>query len=130
MSLKQLETHVNEYDISLGQTQNGDMINNGLRQGMKVLEKIVHARTRCKLDGTTDACFSDQHFLVLLERVKMKYSIPSINISPSVELGLIVLQTGYLQHTLNNSMESIHHITTTTNTEQEFRLDELIEVSA
>ena len=67
-----------------------------------MIETMACKSSKYKLQGTTETLYGDDHYLDLLERVKMKYATPFITLDPVLELALVIGQTAILTHHQNN----------------------------
>ena len=68
---------------------------------MEGLEETTSRHSPYSIQGTTAACFENDHWLFLLERVKVKYNIGMRNLDPATELALVTFQTAALVHNKN-----------------------------
>jgi hypothetical protein len=77
-----------------------DFIDSVIKNGLVFAENIVDSRTKLKIRGTSDELWENDKFLDLLERVKLKYGMPSLNLDPlaALELTFVVFQTAMLMH--------------------------------
>lgn len=96
LSKAKLQAELDEIELLLNNRSNGSLVDEGIRRAMEMLERSVEARTRMKLKGTTNACFENDRWRFLLERVRLKYKIGIGSMDPIVELSLSTAQTAML----------------------------------
>ncbi len=73
-----------------------------VRGAMSHLERLSSATTGYDITGTTDKCFSNDHWRFLLERAKMKYGVGFGSLDPVAELTLVTFQTAAMMHYSNS----------------------------
>jgi hypothetical protein len=100
-TIDELKLELESIDMTLSDGQNSDFIDNGLKYGLSIVETVISGKTIFQINGTTEKCFLDEHFLDLLERVKYKYGIGSMKLDPLMELILFVGQTALVIHQTN-----------------------------
>ena len=87
--------------MALANKQNNNLIDNGLKNCLSFVENMIHDKTKFKIQGTSEKLWADDHFLELLERVKLKYNVPFLKMDPLLELSLVVGQTALICHQQN-----------------------------
>lgn len=107
MSVDQLKLELESLDLIVASRGSGDLIQTIVHNGMTFAEAIVHKRTKFKVAGTTHELFENDRFLDLLERVKLKYGMPSVQIDPALELSLVVVQTAMTVHQQNQFRDGL-----------------------
>lgn len=108
LSVDDLKLEVAKYDMELSRNGAHDIVDHGLKFGLKVGENIVSKRTPLKVEGTCDELFNNDHFLDLLERVKLKYNLGiATQMDPLLELSLVIFQTGLMVHGKNKFKDQI-----------------------
>ena len=88
------EVLINEIEDVLDGEFQSSGANEVIKQGMRGLEFLLTKRG-IKVAGTTNECFSDEHWVCLLERVKIKHGIGTMKMSPGLELALATAQIGH-----------------------------------
>lgn len=118
MTVTELEYELKRVEILLNNKNNSNVANGVLKGGIQMLENIVSSKTKLQIKGLADSCFSNENWLFLLEKVKMKYGLYNfgVNLDPAVELALITAQTAAMLHAHNSFRESIK---TTLNLDEE-----------
>ena len=101
LSIHELELELKKQDVILANKQNNNIIDKGVEFGLVFIENQVHETTDCKVKGTTEKLFMNDNFLDLLERVKLKYNIPGLQLDPLSEMMLIIIQTAMMTHQIN-----------------------------
>jgi hypothetical protein len=94
---------LDEVEEALEGDMSDGIANEAIRRGMKVLEDIVHARSKYKIAGTTDMCFDNERWLFLLERAKLRAGIGLQRLDPVTEMVLLTAQTAALTHLMNSN---------------------------
>lgn len=107
LSLSELELELDKQEVSLANKSNNSIIDTALKGGLTVAENIVCTKTKFNISGTTEKLYEDDHYLDLLERVKIKYNMPFVTLDPVVELALVIGQTAMLVHHQNNFSSSL-----------------------
>lgn len=108
LTLDELKLELEKQEVALGNKQNNGVIDTVLRNGLKVVETVISQRTKFQVHGTTDTLYEDDHYLDLLERVKMKYSLPFVQLDPVLELAMVIGQTGMIMHAKNTFSSSLN----------------------
>jgi hypothetical protein len=101
MSVDQLNIELETLDLTIADRGNSDFIDNIVKGGLSFSEQIVNDRTKIKIAGLTNVLFDDDKCLDLLERIKLKYGLPSVKLDPALELMLLALTTGMAIHKAN-----------------------------
>jgi len=104
LTIEELKLELDKQSIALSNKNNNSLIDNSLEKFIEFVENIVHNKTRYKIKGTTEKLFADDHFLDLLEILKLKYNIPFLKMDPMLEISLIILQAAFIQHQANSFM--------------------------
>lgn len=107
MTLDQLKLELESLDMTVAGKGNGDFIQGLIKNGLLMTESIVHDRTKFKVKGTSNELFENERFLDLLERVKLKYGLPSVQLDPALELSLVVMQTAMAVHSQHTFMDGL-----------------------
>jgi hypothetical protein len=102
MTVEQLNLELETLDLTIADRGNSDFIDNLVKGGLLFSENIVNDRTKMKIAGTTNELFESDKFLDLLERVKLKYGLPSVKLDPALELLFLALTTGMACHQANS----------------------------
>ena len=119
LSLTELKLELEKQEVALGGKQNNGLIDQGIHNGLLFAENIVVRTSRLNVQGTTEALYKDEHYLDLLERVKMKYTLPFVKLDPVMELALVIGQTAMLCHHTNTYRDTLH---TSTNLDEEVQV--------
>jgi hypothetical protein len=93
--------------VALGSRSNGSLVDVVLKNGLVLTENLITQRTQFNVAGTTEQLYQDDNYLDLLERIKMKYTMPFIKLDPVMELGLCVAQTAMVMHAQNKFKDSL-----------------------
>lgn len=104
LTIDELKLELEKQTVALSNKNNNSLIDSSLEKFIEFVENIVHNKTKLKIKGTTQKLFSDDHFLDLLEIIKLKYNIPFVKLDPVLEISLIILQTCFIQHQANTFM--------------------------
>ena len=104
LSIDELKLELEKQSIALSNKNNNSLIDSSLEKFIEFIENIVHNKTKYKIKGTTQKLFADDHFLDVLEIIKLKYNIPFLKMDPMLEISLIILQTAFIQHQANSFM--------------------------
>ena len=80
--------------------------NSALKGAMSMLESLISSKSKYNVEGTTKACFDNQHFEITLERAKIAYGVGSVNMPPATELALIAANTALMVAAQNKMSES------------------------
>lgn len=107
LSLPDLQLELEKQEVSLGSRSNGSLIDVVLKNGLTIAENAISSKTKFNISGTTQQLYEDDHYLDLLERIKMKYTMPFIKLDPVMELGLCIAQTAMLVHGQNKFKETL-----------------------
>jgi hypothetical protein len=107
MSIDDLKIELESLDMTIANRGSGDFIQTMLKNGLTMGEVVVHDRTNLKVKGTTKQLFENDRFLDLVERVKLKYGLPSVQLDPALELSLVIVQTAMTVHQQNLFLESV-----------------------
>jgi hypothetical protein len=102
MTVEQLNLELETLDLTIADRGNSDFIDNLVKSGLTFSEQIINDRTKIKISGTTNELFESDKFLDLLERVKLKYGLPSVKLDPALELLFLALTTGMACHQANS----------------------------
>ena len=102
LSIDDLKFELEKQEVVLGSKQNGGLIDAGIKNGMLFTEQLICKSKRFKVQGTTEKLYTDDHYLDLLERVKIKYTLPFVKLDPVLELTLCIAQTAMLVHHENS----------------------------
>jgi hypothetical protein len=106
LSVQELQFEYAKQESALGGKSNGTLVDNGIKHTAMLVETMVCNKTPLQVKGTVDKCWTDDHFLDLLERVKLKYSVsPLEKMDPVIECSFILFQTGLLMHKQNTMMQ-------------------------
>lgn len=116
LTVKELEFEVEKSNVVLANKSNTGLIDIVVKNGLRTGETLVSSRTQFQIRGTTDILFEDEHFLDLLERIKIKHATPFFDMPPELELALTVAQTALMVH---NSNKFSDQLTTNIDLEQE-----------
>lgn len=106
LTIEELKLELEKQTVALSNKNNNSLIDSSLEKFIEFVENIVHNKTKLKIKGTTQKLFADDHFLDLLEIIKLKYNIPFIKMDPILEISLIILQTAFITHQANTFMIS------------------------
>ena len=101
MTVEQLKLELESLDLTICDRGQSDFIDTLAKNGMTFVETIMNDRTKMKVSGTTEELWKNERFLDLLERVKLKYSLPSVKLDPGIELMFVTIQTAMLVHNQN-----------------------------
>ena len=101
LTIKELEFEVEKNNVALGNKSNKGLIDIVIKNGLVMGETVVSNKTQFQIKGTTEILFADDHFLDLLERIKIKHSMPFFDMPPELELALTVAQTALMVHNTN-----------------------------
>lgn len=107
LTLDELKLELEKQEVALGNKQNNGVIDTVLKNGLTVVETMISQRTKFQVNGTTERLYEDDHYLDLLERVKMRYSLPFVQLDPILELALVIGQTGMMVHAQNQFSSSL-----------------------
>ena len=117
-SVEELEMQIEKINILLSNKSNNNILDIATEGGLNFIETIISAKTKFKINGTTAKLFQDEHFLDLLELLKLKYNVPTLKLDPAVEILFIVLQTGFIQYQTNTVLSKF---TSHTNLDEEYK---------
>ena len=109
---------IEKINILLSNKSNNNILDIATEGGLNFIETIISAKTKFKINGTTAKLFQDEHFLDLLELLKLKYNVPTLKLDPAVEILFIVLQTGFIQYQTNTVLSKF---TSHTNLDEEYK---------
>ena len=104
LSVQELKLELEKQEVALANKQNHGLMDTGIKNGMLFAENLLCRTTRCKVHGTTRTLYQDEHYLDLLERVKMKHATPFVKLDPVLELALCVGQTAFICHHQNGAL--------------------------
>ena len=104
LSIEELKLELEKQTVAISNKNNSSLIDSSLEKFIEFVENIVHNKTKYKIKGTTQKLFADDHFLDLLEIIKLKYNIPFMKLDPALEISLIILQTAFITHQANSFM--------------------------
>jgi len=107
MSLDALKLKLESLDMLIANRHTSDFIDVLLKNGLSFAENIIDSRTKFKIGGLAEELFDNDNFLDTLERLKLKYSLPSVNIDPGLEIMMIVIQTAMMVHQTNTFRNSL-----------------------
>lgn len=107
MSVPDLKLELEKQEVSLGSRSNGSLIDVVLKNGLTIAENAISTRTKFDIKGTTQQLYEDDVYLDLLERVKMKYTIPFVKLDPVLELAMTIGQTAMIVHAQNKFKENL-----------------------
>lgn len=107
MRIEELQLELESLDLTLANRGSQDFIDQMIKNGLLVAERTVHDRTELKVAGTTSELWQNDKFLDLLERAKLKYGLPSVQLDPALELALIVAQTAMMVHHRNTVISDL-----------------------
>lgn len=106
-SVSELEFEIEKNNVALSHKSNTGMIDVVIKNGMRIGETVVSKKTNLMIEGTTEACFEDEHFLDLLERIKIRHNTPFMQMPPELELALTIAQTAMFIHSKNRFKSSL-----------------------
>jgi hypothetical protein len=106
LSVEELKFELEKNYAAITNKNNNSFIDTGLEQFLNFIENIITNKTKYKINGTTKKLFENERFLDLLEILKLKYNIPFIKLDPIMEITLIVIQTAFMTHQMNNIVSS------------------------
>jgi len=106
LSLNELKFELEKNYSAITNKNNNSFIDNGLEHFLNFIENLITNKTKYKINGSTKKLFKNERFLDLLEILKLKYNIPFIKLDPVMEITLIILQTAFMQHQMNNIVGS------------------------
>ena len=121
MNIEQLKLELETLDLLISNRGNSDFIDSVIKNGLVFAENIVDSRTKLKIRGTADELWENDKFLDLLERVKLKYGMPSLNLDPALELTFVVFQTAML---MRNQSSFRHNLI-----DDDLNLDEPVKIT-
>lgn len=98
MKPEKLSDELKEVERCLANNAESAIGNMMVLKGLEVGEEICHNHTRFKIQGTTNKLFENDHWVFLLERVKIKYGMGLGELDPLTEMSLIAFQTMALTH--------------------------------
>jgi hypothetical protein len=101
MTVDNLKLELESLDLTIADRGNSDFIDSIIKNGLQFSENIVNDRTKMKIKGTTAELFENDKFLDLVERVKLKYGLPSVKLDPGIELLFLALTTAMAVHQSN-----------------------------
>jgi hypothetical protein len=101
LTKKQAVDLLEDVEDTLANSSHQALADHAVREGMILVERALHDRSRFKVSGTTEHCFANQHWRFLLERAKIKYGIGLGNLDPVAELALVTVSTATLMHNKN-----------------------------
>lgn len=107
MSIDGLELELETLELLISKRGSSDYISGVVKSAMMLSESFASEITKFKVNGLTSELFSDDHFLDLFEKVKIKNSLPTIKMSPMVELVLTIFQKAVSIHNRNNLVSSV-----------------------
>jgi hypothetical protein len=105
MSIEELQLQIEKINLLLSNKSNNNVVDMIGEGGLTFLENIITNKTKYKINGTTNKLFKDEHFLDLLELLKLKYNLPTIKLDPAVEILFLVVQTAFLTHQMNSVLD-------------------------
>ena len=106
LTIEELKFELEKNYTAITNKNNNSFIDTGLEQFLNFIENIIANKTKYKINGTTKKLFENERFLDLIEILKLKYNIPFIKLDPAMEISLIVIQTAFMQHQMNNIVDS------------------------
>ena len=121
LSLDNLKLELEKQEVALGSKQNSGLVDQGIKQGLTFAESMIDRTSRFKVKGTTETLYNDDHYLDLLERVKMKYTMPFVKLDPVMELALVIGQTAMITHHANSYRQNLQP---TANLDEDVQFDE------
>lgn len=107
LSVSDLQLELEKQDVALANRTNNSLIDTGIKGGLSFMETALHNKSKFKVKGTTDKLWQDDHFLDLLERIKLKYNLPFVQMDPMLELIITIVQTGMIMHQTNSFKEQL-----------------------
>lgn len=102
LSLDDLKLELSKQELALSNKNNTGLLDIGIKNGLNVGEKIISNKTKYNINGLTNELYINDHYLDLLERVKLKYCNISLSVDPILELSLVVAQTAIIVNAKNN----------------------------
>jgi hypothetical protein len=90
-----------EVEEVLDNVSNNSFANTSIAKTMEFIEAIIATRTPWRVNGTTEACFENDHWVFLLERMKLKAGLGITPINPVVEFAMVTAQTAAAVHQTN-----------------------------
>jgi hypothetical protein len=107
LTIANLQLELEKQEVALGSRSNGSMIDVVLKNGLTLAENAISSKTKFNITGTTHQLYEDDHYLDLLERVKMKYTMPFVRLDPVMELAMSIAQTAMVVHAQNKMKENL-----------------------
>jgi hypothetical protein len=98
-SKQKLESLLEDVEHALATKTNSGVIDKVIQEGMRSIEAVVENQSQMLVVGTTDACFSNEHWIFLLERCKVKHGLGKLNMDPALELTLATATAASIVHT-------------------------------
>lgn len=105
MTVSDLQFELEKQEVALSSKQNGGLVDIGIKNGLYALESMACKSGKFKINGTTEKLYMDEHFLDLVERVKIKYTLPFVKMDPVLELALCIGQTAFICHHENSFLQ-------------------------
>jgi hypothetical protein len=103
LNFAQCTYELESIEVSLCNKGNKEIVDAGILGAMDMIEKQVAQRSRWNVQGTTEKCFKNEHWLFLLERVRLKHSLGIGKLDPVTELSLVTFQTAGMMHIENTA---------------------------
>lgn len=94
---KELKDKLSQIELALADRGASEIVDASIKWFMQLMEGLVSNRTIYNIRGTSEALLSDEHWLFLLERTKMKYGLNfAPKMDPLFELTLVTMQTAFV----------------------------------
>lgn len=118
LNVEELKMELAKQELALSNKSNTSMVDKGIKSVIIFGEQTVSKTTKYKLNGLTDDLYSNEHYLDLVERAKLKHFNVSIKLDPLLEMAFVIGQTAVIVHGRNSFEDSLN---------TETKLDEVIE---
>jgi len=105
MSDKAVHALLTEVEDTLNYRNSTGLADDIVKGAVSMAENTVTALTPLELAGLADACFDNEHWRLLLERVKIQYLSDFATMDPLMELGLTTAQTAMFVHAQNVALK-------------------------
>ena len=110
LSVADLKDRLEQVELALSQANNSSLID-GMVSGTLYWAENVLSTEKYNFRGTSDQLYKNDHWVFLLERVKIKYGLQmSTTLDPGVELFLVTVQTMMAVQRMNR-LQNLHPLT-------------------
>lgn len=102
MSVENLQLTLTNIQYAIKSKNQQSLFDITLLTTLKALESTIAKATSLQIKGTVEKTFADEHFLDVLEQLKIKRGIGNIKIPPELEIGYILLSNAFITHKLQS----------------------------